>query len=140
VIGTVEARLASELTRIGTERDHDDVQMRTTIVDDNNGTAMGAESKIAALHTTMKAELNSMLHELTETFNLQKAKESADFQTLVARLSSWDASQKAENQRQRNLLQSVKDMSLQGAGIIGAQVRCKSACVSSLLDLILAVF
>lgn len=100
-LGTVKARLATELARSKGERDRDDAEMRATIVSDNNVTETDANNKLAALHRLMDAELTSVMSGLTSTLDAQKQLEETDFQDLVGNLSAWDAAQTAENTRQR---------------------------------------
>ena len=121
ILGTVKARLATELSRVGVERDHDDAQMRSKIDSENNVTETDAQSKLATLDSKMKVELNSMFTELKASFNAQKLKEETDFQELVGNLTAWETAQKAENARQRAWLQTIADASKNAAGDIGSQ-------------------
>jgi len=121
ILGTVKARLTTELSRVGMERDHDDAQMRSNIDSQNNITETDAQSKLAVVENKMKAELSSLFAQLKTTFNAQKLKEETDFQELVADLTAWETSQKAENQRQRAWLQTIADASKNSASDIGSQ-------------------
>jgi hypothetical protein len=120
-LGTVKARLSSELARIATERGHDDTEMRGKIVKDNGVTEADAEAKLSVLRAKMKTGLDAIMSELTATLNAQKQLQQEDFQDLVANLTAWDATQASENARQRGWLQRIADANKDSAGDIGAQ-------------------
>jgi len=131
MLGTLKARLTTELSRVGTERDRDDAKMRGKIIADNNATETDANANLAAAHGKMSGELTALMSELTATLDAHKQLEETHFQDLVGNLKAWDASQTAQNDRQRTWLQSIADAGEGAARNIGAQTTSLATALKS---------
>jgi len=131
VLGTLKARLTTELSRVGAERDSDDAEVRSNIVADNSVTETDANAKLDAFRVQMSSELTVIMSELTATLDAQKQLEEKDFQDLVGNLTAWDSAQNAENIRQRTWLQSIVDAGNAAVRDVGAQTTSLALALES---------